>query len=320
MTNLIFRPTWNECEKRATPEHIALNRRGFLRRAYQSLLGAGFVATAGSDLNVKSASARMSVEQNTRYGQPAAITDENVAITYNNFYEFGSHKKISVAAQRLAVKPWRLVVDGEVENPIDMDAHDLINQMQLEERVYRLRCVEAWSMVIPWIGFPFRKLLDKAGPLSSGKYVRMETFMNKDVASGQRQHWYPWPYVEALTIQEAAHDLAFLVTGAYGKELPKQMGAPIRLAAPWKYGFKSIKSIVKITIVRERPVSFWEQLAPKEYGFWANVNPAIAHPRWSQAYERDVATGARRPTEKWNGYGEWVASLYPEDGGERLFR
>ena len=320
MTNLIFRPTWNECETRATPEHIALNRRVFLRRASQSFLGAGFVATAGSDLSVKSASARMSFELNTRYGQPAAITDENVAITYNNFYEFGSHKKISLAAQKLAVKPWRIVVDGEVESPIDMDVHDLINQMHLEERVYRLRCVEAWSMVIPWIGFPFRKLLDKVTPLSSGKYVRMETFMNKDVASGQRQHWYPWPYVEALTIQEAANDLAFLVTGAYGKELPKQMGAPIRLAVPWKYGFKSIKSIVKITIVRERPVSFWERLAAKEYGFWANVNPAVSHPRWSQAYERDVATGARRPTEKWNGYGEWVASLYPADGGEQLFR
>jgi sulfoxide reductase catalytic subunit YedY len=174
-------------------------------------------------------------------------------------------------------------------------------------------------MAVAWTGFPLRSLLDLAKPLGSAKYVRMETFLDRITAPGQRQFWHPWPYVEGLTIAEAANDLAFLVTGAYGKPLPKSMGAPLRLATPWKYGFKSIKSITRISLVEERPVSFWENLQAKEYGFWANVNPAVPHPRWSQASEEVIGTGSRQPTRIYNGYGEFVASLYVGLEHERLY-
>jgi len=174
-------------------------------------------------------------------------------------------------------------------------------------------------MVIPWSGFPMKALLDLAKPLGKAKYVKMQTFMNPDVASGQRQHWYPWPYTEGLTIKEAANDLAFLATGMYGKPVPKQNGAPLRLAAPWKYGFKSIKSIVLFEFTEDRPTTFWEEIAPAEYGFWANVNPEVPHPRWSQETEEIVGTDKRVPTQLYNGYGEQVADLYKGMEDERLF-
>ena len=178
-------------------------------------------------------------------------------------------------------------------------------------------------MVAPWVGFPLAKLVALAAPLSSAKYVRFETFLDDEIARGQRQHWYPWPYVEGMTIEEASNDLPFMVMGAYGQVLHKQFGAPIRLHLPWKYGFKSIKSITRISFVEERPVSFWEELQEKEYGFWANVNPEVDHPRWSQATERDLETGDRIPTQLFNGYGEEVAALYTgkeEKYGDRLWR
>ena len=174
-------------------------------------------------------------------------------------------------------------------------------------------------MTVPWSGFPMRELVALASPKSGAKYVRMETFQNKAVASGQQAFWYPWPYVEGITIEEANNDLAFMVTGAYGKPLAKQFGAPIRLALPWKYGFKSIKSIVRISFTSVRPKSFWEQITPREYGFWANVNPKVAHPRWSQASERVLGTNEKVPTLLYNGYGEFVASLYANKQGERLY-
>jgi sulfoxide reductase catalytic subunit YedY len=200
-----------------------------------------------------------------------------------------------------------------------VDIDTLIRAMPLEERLYRHRCVEAWSMTIPWSGFPLKALLDYAKPLGSAKYVKMQTFLNPKVAPGQKQTWNPWPYVEGLTIEEAANDLAFMVTGAYGKPLAKQFGAPLRLATPWKYGFKSVKSIVLVEFTEARPATFWETINANEYGFWANVNPEVPHPRWSQASEKPLGGDERVPTLIYNGYGEQVAGLYDGMEGERLF-
>jgi sulfoxide reductase catalytic subunit YedY len=210
-------------------------------------------------------------------------------------------------------------IDGMVEKEQTLDIDTLIRKIGIEERLYRHRCVEAWSMAVPWSGFPMAKLIAMAKPLGSAKYVRMETFMDPKVASEQRKTWYPWPYVEGLTMAEAGNDLTFLVTGAYGHPLPKQHGAPLRLATPWKYGFKHIKSIVRINFTDKRPVGYWEMLQSSEYGFWANVNPEVPHPRWSQASEEVIGTGERRPTLLFNGYGEQVAGLYKGLEKERLW-
>ena len=240
--------------------------------------------------------------------------------TYNNFYEFGSHKRISRAAQALKTRPWTVAFDGMVEQEREVGIDELVRAMPVEERIYRHRCVEAWSMAVPWTGFPMAALIAQARPLGGAKYVKMQTFQDPAMASGQRQFWYPWPYVEGASMAEATNDLAFLVIGVYGKPLPKQFGAPLRLALPWKYGFKSIKSIVRFTFTDQRPVSFWEQIQDREYGFWANVNPEVPHPRWSQATEEVIGTGERVPTVKWNGYGEQVAHLYSGLEGEPLYR
>ncbi|HRJ68771.1 MAG TPA: protein-methionine-sulfoxide reductase catalytic subunit MsrP, partial [Beijerinckiaceae bacterium] len=210
-------------------------------------------------------------------------------------------------------------IDGMVEKPMEVGIDDLIKAMPLEERVYRMRCVEAWGMTVPWTGFPMKALLDYARPLSGAKFVRMETFLDPKIAPGQRSAGYPWPYVEGLTMAEAANELTMLVTGVYGKPAAKQFGAPIRLIVPWKYGFKGVKSIRRFTFTDKRPVGLWEALQPSEYGFWANVNPAVAHPRWSQATEEVLGQGKRVPTLIWNGYGEFVADLYAGQEKERLF-
>ncbi|MGH6855664.1 MAG: protein-methionine-sulfoxide reductase catalytic subunit MsrP, partial [Aestuariivirga sp.] len=260
---------------------------------------------------------------NPKFGDAGrAVTEESYNTTFNNYYEFGTSKRISRAAEALPIRPWTIAIDGEVEKPMTLGIDDLLKQVTLEERIYRHRCVEAWSMVVPWVGFPLSKLLEIAKPTANAKYVRFETFNNPDIASGQKPGLfgaYPWPYVEALTMAEAANDLAFMVTGAYGKPVAKSMGAPLRLHLPWKYGFKSIKSIVKVSFVVKRPVSFWEQLAASEYGFWANVNPEVPHPRWSQADEQVLGSGERVPTQLFNGYGEFVASLYAGLEGEKLY-
>ena len=253
-------------------------------------------------------------KRNEAFKIDRALTDERYASSYNNFYEFGSHKQIANAAQSLQTRPWTIKIDGLVEKEMELDIDQLIRSMELEERVYRHRCVEAWSMTVPWTGFALADLVRIANPLSDAKYIQMETFQNSDWASGQKQSWYPWPYIEGVSMAEAMNELAFLVTGVYGKPAAKQFGAPLRLALPWKYGFKSIKSIVRFTFTRKRPVSFWEQLAPKEYGFWANVNPEVRHPRWSQATERVLGTNEQIPTQFYNGYGEQVAHLYKELG------
>jgi len=312
---------WELPESAATSESTYLNRR--------NLLGAG-AAIAASGLVLPSVASAQRVgddpsanlypvERNARYEIDRELTSEEDATTYNNFYEFGSHKQIWQNAQALPIRPWTVTIDGMVEEERQVDIDTLLAAMPLEERVYRHRCVEAWSMAVPWSGFGLAALVDYARPLGSAKYVRMETFEDASIASGQRQFWYPWPYVEGLTIEEATNELAFIATGLYGKPIPKQNGAPLRLAVPWKYGFKSIKSLVRFTFTDERPVSFWEELQASEYGFWANVNPEVPHPRWSQATERVLGTEERVPTLLYNGYGEFVASLYEGIEGEALY-
>lgn len=249
------------------------------------------------------------------------ITPESVATSYNNFYEFGTGKDDPKAkSQAFAVEPWTLKIDGLVETPLTLSYDDLFSKLQLEERIYRLRCVEAWSMVIPWIGFELGKLIKLAKPLSRAKFVSFSTLHDPKQMPGQRNRFVgggvDYPYVEGLRIDEAMHPLSFLSVGMYGKTLPPQNGAPIRLVTPWKYGFKSIKSIVQITLTDKQPATSWNRLASSEYGFYANVNPQVDHPRWSQARERRI-TGTsvfdqkRINTELFNGYDE-VASLYTQ--------
>ncbi len=317
------KPGWELPESAATPKSVYLDRRnliksvaaGSLFAAAPRTMGVGRAWAAEDDPS----SDLYPVPTNYDYDVDRPLTDFEITGTYNNFYEFGSHKKISKTAQDLERRPWTVDIDGLVEEPLTLDIDDLIRRMPLEERIYRHRCVEAWSMVIPWSGFPFSELVALARPSAGAEYVLLETFLDPIVAPGQRQFWYPWPYTEGLTMAEATNELAFLVTGAYGEPMAKQYGSPLRLAVPWKYGFKHIKSIVRISFTDERPVSFWQELAPAEYGFWANVNPKVPHPRWSQASERDIGTGERIPTHLFNGYGKYVAGIYAGMGGEPLY-
>jgi sulfoxide reductase catalytic subunit YedY len=319
--HVIRRRGWEIPEREATPEHLFLNRRSFLvatGAAAMSLAPQIAAAQRVSDLPDPTAEL-YPAKRNEKYVLDRAVTDEKINTNYNNFYEFGSTKQIARAAQALRLRPWQVKLDGMVEKEQTLDIDDLIRRMPLEERLYRLRCVEAWSMAVPWSGFPMRSLVELARPLASATYVRMETFLDPSVAPGQRQRWYPWPYVEGLTMAEATNELAFMVTGAYGKPVAKSMGAPIRLAVPWKYGFKSVKSIVRFTFTNERPKSYWEALQSSEYGFWANVNPQVAHPRWSQATEEIIGTNERKPTILFNGYGDYVADMYKGLEKERLW-
>ncbi len=311
---------WEIHASRATPESAYLDRRSLAKAlAAGPLLAAGFALGARADDAPDPTADLYPAARNERYALDRPLTDEEITGRYNNFYEFGSHKEIYDRAQELRIRPWTIAIDGLVETPRTIDVDTLFRQVTLEERLYRHRCVEAWSMTIPWTGFPLAKLVEMAKSLGSAKYVAFETFQDPDVAPGQRQVWYPWPYTEVVTIAEAANELAFLVTGAYGKPMARQFGAPIRLHLPWKYGFKSIKSIVRVSFVEERPKTFWETLVPEEYGFWANVNPEVDHPRWSQATERFLGTGERMPTLIYNGYGEFVAQLYAGLENEPLF-
>jgi sulfoxide reductase catalytic subunit YedY len=314
--NVICRRGWEIPERLTTPEQLAFSRRGLLAGgagagALALLPGAAFAQRVADLAKLPDPTADLyPAKRNDTYKLDRAITDETINGHYNNFYEFGTSKHIAADAQALRIRPWTVKIDGMVEKPFEIGIDDLIRKLTLEERTYRHRCVEAWSMAIAWTGFPFRKLVELARPLGSAKFVRMETFMDPKMAPGQRLAWFPWPYVEALTMAEAGNDLAFVVTGAYGHPLAKQHGAPLRLAVPWKYGFKSIKSIVKFSFVEKRPKGMWEAIQPSEYGFWANVNPAVPHPRWSQATEEVIGTGERRQTLLFNGYGEYVAGIY----------
>ena len=323
---LKHKKSWEMPQHMATDEALFLSRREWLKAA--GLAGIGIAAgTAGLLAMMGRASAApitgFPATRNDSYVLDRALTAEQEAITYTNFYEFGSSKTIWRKAQKLETDPWMVTIDGMVEEELKIDAAELITKLgSQEERLYRHRCVEAWAMAVPWTGVPFSKLVALARPTSGAKYIRMETFYDPSVAPGQKQSWYPWPYVEGITIEEGMNELALLGTGMYGKGLEKQNGAPLRCVLPWKYGFKGIKSIVKFTFTDQQPVSFWEQLAKNEYGFWANVNPEVAHPRWSQATERMLGSDDRVPTLLYNGYEEQVAGLYAGMGGigDRLFR
>ncbi len=317
---ILRRRGWEISENQVTSEHVFMNRRNFMTAAAGAAIAlSGTVVRAETDPSAGLYPAKA----NPIFADAGrAVTAEEFNTTFNNFYEFGSSKRISTLAEKLPLSPWTIAIDGEVEKPMTLAIDDLLKQVTLEDRIYRHRCVEAWAMVVPWSGFPLRRLVEIAKPTANAKYVRFETFQNPEVAPGQKPGIFsslPWPYIEGLTVAEATNDLAFLVTGAYGKPVAKSMGAPIRLHLPWKYGFKSIKSIVRVSFVKERPVSFWEQLGPSEYGFWANVNPEVSHPRWSQDSEQMLGSGERVPTKLYNGYGEFVASLYQGLEAEKLY-
>lgn len=307
------RPAWAIPETQATPESAFLNRRSLIKAMGFGAMALGALGVPGGRAVAEAADPTADLypaKKNEAYKLDRSLTPEDINANYNNFYEFGSYKEIAQEAQSLVIRPWEIEIGGLVESPMKIAFDELIRKFPLETRLYRHRCVEAWSMTIPWSGFPLKQIVDLAKPQSGAKFIRFETFLDPSMASGQNNFLYPWPYIEGLTMEEAANDLAFVVTGAYDKPLRKQFGAPIRVAVPWKYGFKSIKSIRKIDFVAERPVGLWEALQPSEYGFWANVNPEVSHPRWSQANERVLHTGDVVPTQIFNGYGTEVAHLY----------
>jgi sulfoxide reductase catalytic subunit YedY len=292
-----------------TPEGLYLNRRQFMKLAG----GAGAAALLAAcgvqpTENAASTETLMAPRPVDDLGDPANTFDQ---IThYNNYYEFTTDKEgVAKLAADFPTTPWQVEVGGLVQNPRTYDM-DQLRAFPQEERIYRLRCVEAWSMVIPWTGFPLAKLLAEVEPMTSARYVAFTTKMDKEHMPGLKSRFYPWPYTEGLRLDEAMNDLALLVTGLYGKDLPPQDGAPIRLAVPWKYGFKSIKSIIKIDLVEEKPETLWNTVAPNEYGFYANVNPDVPHPRWSQGTERRIGETKRRETLPFNGYAEQVSALY----------
>lgn len=310
------RPSWALPHFAITPESVYLNRRQFM---------SGTVAVAaGLSMPGLLSAAELPVQRETldfvpmpRYSTNEKKTPFEDVARYNNFYEFGTGKDDPAKyADEMAVDPWSVVVEGECEQPGEYAPEDLLRPYEYQERVYRLRCVEAWSMVIPWIGVPLADILKRLRPTSRAKYVYFETLYDPDQMRGQRSLFstIDWPYQEGLRMDEAMNELSFLAVGLYGKALPKQNGAPIRLVVPWKYGFKSIKSIVKIRFQEERPKTTWEMIAPQEYGFYANVNPEVDHPRWSQKKERRLPSGLFSPnwveTVRFNGYGEQVAHLY----------
>jgi len=319
--HIVHRRGWELPEHEASPEHLFFNRRSLLRTAGAAAMAIAPMAAMAQRLTdlPDPTSDLYPAKRNEKFKLDRPVTDENINVNYNNFYEFGSSKTIMRAAQALKLRPWTVKIDGMVEKPMEVGIDDLIRKMPIEERLYRHRCVEGWGMAIPWTGFPLAKLVEFCKPTSSAKYVRMETFLNPVMAGGQRASWYPWPYVEGVTKAEAMNDLAFMVTGAYGKPVSKSQGAPLRLALPWKYGFKSVKSIVRVNFTDQRPKTFWEALQASEYGWWANVNPQVSHPRWSQATEQVIGTNERRPTLLFNGYGEYVADIYKDLKGERLW-
>lgn len=309
MTFAHRRPSWAIPERLATPETCFLNRRAILA-GMGFTLGSAMLPRRGHAEDADPTADLYPAMRNDAYKLDRELTPEEINANYNNFYEYGTQKQVAAAAQQLKVRPWEITIDGLVDKPMTLQFDDLVRKIPLETRLYRHRCVEAWSMTIPWSGFPLKALLALVAPQSGAKFVRFETFLDPEMAPGQNDFLYPWPYVEGVTIAEAGNDLAFMVTGAYDKPLAKQHGAPLRLALPWKYGFKSIKSIRKISFVEEQPVGLWQAIQPGEYGFWANVNPEVPHPRWSQANERVLHTGEMVPTLLFNGYADQVASLY----------
>ena len=285
-----------------TPENIYKNRRNFIKN-----LGLAAGSMFLSQNLITSANANIEKED-------LKLTEYRYVTTYNNYYEFGTGKSDPVEkSQKFKTKPWDVVIDGEVENPLKLSMEEITTMFPSEERIYKLRCVEGWSMIIPWLGFPLNQILKKVSPTSKAKFVKFTSVFDPEQMVGQRFPILDWPYKEGLRIDEAMHDLTILVTGLYGKKLPNQNGSPLRLMVPWKYGFKSSKAIVNIKLVEKMPVSSWMKASPREYGFYSNVNPRVDHPRWSQASERVIGEGIispRIPTTMFNGYADEVASLY----------
>ena len=296
-----------------TPEAVWKSRRKWLQQTGALALGAGGILPAMPVFG-RGDSAKFNTVPNPEYWLNAKQTSEKDVTSYNNYYEFGTGKTDPLAyADKLETRPWTISVEGEVAKPRTFDIDDLLKLSAMEERIYRLRCVEAWSMVIPWSGYSLSHLLKQVEPTSKAKYVEFVTAVQPDNMPGLRSRIIDWPYVEGLRIDEAMHPLTMLVFGLYGKPLPAQNGAPLRVAIPWKYGFKSGKSIVKIRLVEEMPQTSWVKIAPNEYGFYANVNPDVSHPRWSQATERRIGDGFFSPRVKtlpFNGYAEQVAAMY----------
>ncbi len=285
-----------------TPENIYKNRREFVKNlglaAGSMFLGQNLITSANADSEK----------------EKLKLTEYRYVTTYNNYYEFGTGKSDPVEkSQKFKTKPWDVIIDGEVEKPLTLSMEEIKTMFPSEERIYKLRCVEGWSMIIPWLGFPLNKILKKVSPTSKARYVKFTSVFDPEQMIGQRFPILDWPYKEGLRIDEAMHDLTILVTGLYGKKLPNQNGSPLRLMVPWKYGFKSSKAIVNIKLVEKMPISSWMKASPREYGFYSNVNPGVDHPRWSQASERVIGEGIispRIPTTMFNGYGDEVANLY----------
>lgn len=327
MPNIILPPEWRVPEREVTPE--SLYWQYVSRRSCLKLMGLGALALPGvlpgcsetvSEVEFAKNPKNYEFSETDRLIYPAernatflldrAMTAEHIAAQYNNFYEFSQAKDdVWKRVRRFQSHPWEIAVTGLVSTPQKLDVDALLRTMPIEERVYRHRCVEAWAMAVPWTGFPLKALIDRLEPLTTARHIRFISFHNPSVAMNQRGYG-PWPYTESLTIAEATNELTLLVTGIYGHPLPKQHGAPLRLVTPWKYGFKSIKSIVSIEFVDEQPATFWNTLAPHEYDLVANVNPEIPHPRWSQQTERMIGTDERRPTLYLNGYAQWAGALY----------
>ncbi len=310
---------WEIPENQVTSESDYINRRKFIKDLGLASAGTLLLSTSNACAQGRGVEKQLepfraqtlAAENNANFTVERQMTDEVIAATYNNYYEFTTSKStVWKKVEKFKTRPWEIEISGLVEKPMTVDVDELIKQMPLEERIYRFRCVEAWAMVVPWIGFPMKALLEKVQPKAEAQYVRMLTFLDADMAPQQRDPYLPWPYFEGLTLAEAMNDLTLLTVGIYGHILPPQHGAPIRLIVPWKYGFKSIKSIVSIELTDQQPRTFWNTLAPREYGFEANVNPNVPHPRWSQASERMIGTGKRLPTLIYNGYGDAVAHLY----------
>ncbi len=314
--NVIRRRGWEIPESQVTPEAAVIGRR--------KLLGTSLALSIGGTALGRAAMAQEAAvggagPRNDKYVAGREITAEASATTYNNYYEFSEGKNLWRSAQQLKLRPWTVVIDGMVAKPQTLDVDSLISQVKLEERIYRHRCVERWAMTVPWTGFPMTELLRIADPQPSAKYIVFESLADKKMMPGVRSPYYPWPYIEGVAIDEAANDVAFMSTGMFGKPLTPQNGGPVRVTLPWKYGFKSAKALVRITFTDKRPVSLWEQINPSEYGFWANVNPAVAHPRWSQADETLIGDERTVKTVIYNGYGDFVAGLYDSRKSEKLF-
>jgi sulfoxide reductase catalytic subunit YedY len=333
MTLIRIPKTWQISENQVTPERLYYNRRRFLKTLITTGISASVLPLVGcqqsSSTNNQSSSQTAletslnlpkieSFKTNSAFAQVnRPVTEEKLAGQYNNFYEYGGTKAIWIDAQKLPTDNWQVEVTGLVNNPRIYSIDDLKQTFPLEERIYRFRCVEAWSMVLPWIGFPMKKLIEAVEPTSQAKFVRFTSFYDPNITTGPGFHLgsLPWPYTEGLRIEEMANELAFFALGIYGHDLPKQHGAPVRMVIPWKYGFKGAKSIVKIEFLDSQPATFWNTISPREYGFEANVNPDVPHPRWSQATEKFISTGPGlswdiKETLIYNGYGEYVANLY----------